>query len=49
MLILLEDACTELLYKVLLEKNFSNMHIYRQKREMLILYLKNLGVKYIEI
>jgi hypothetical protein len=49
MLILLEDACIELLYKVLLEKNFSNMHIYRQKRDMLVLYLKNLGVKYIEI
>lgn len=49
MLILLEDACTELLYKVLLEKHFNNMHIYRQKRERLILYLKNLGVKYIEI
>lgn len=48
MLILLEDACIELLYKTLLDKNFSNV-IYQQKRETLIIYLRNLGVKYIEI
>tara|TARA_X000000368_G_C22528221_1_gene492268 strand:+ start:34 stop:186 length:153 start_codon:yes stop_codon:yes gene_type:complete len=49
MLILLEDADIGLLYKELLDRHFHNLYIYKQKRDLLVLYLKNLGVKYIEI
>lgn len=49
MLISLKDADIGLLYKELLDRNFHNLYIYKQKRDLLVLYLKNLGVKYIEI
>ena len=49
MLILLEDADYFLLFRELLRNNFRDVDICNKDRSMLIMYLKNIGYKYIEI
>lgn len=49
MFILLEEADREIMYMELFRRNFKAMHIYDKKTDTLILYLRNLGVKRIEI
>ena len=49
MLILLENADYFLLFRELLRNNFRDVDIYNKDKEMLKLYLKNIGYKYIEI
>tara|TARA_Y100000389_G_scaffold204260_1_gene255930 strand:+ start:3752 stop:3904 length:153 start_codon:yes stop_codon:yes gene_type:complete len=49
MFILIDDADYYLLFGELLRNNFRDIDIYNKDRDMLILYLKNIGYKYIEI
>ncbi len=46
---LLEEAPTAYLFNLLLRLNFDRRDIIRKKRNVLILYLKNLGYTHINV
>ena len=49
MFILIDNADYYLLFRELLRNNFRELDICNKDRDMLILHLKNIGYKYIEI